>query len=188
MRGKATTMNLDDPEAARLLDQAIALAEESLGPDHLITARNLERRAFAHEVMGEFDAARRLRERVLAIQETQLGPQHPQTAETRWKLKQMGTWVSGYSGVSYPKLIKRFLPRYPTQARQRRIMGAVILAAIIKKDGSVGSILVLRAPASGLGFEAAALEALQRWRYEPATRNGEPVEVSLTIVIEFDLR
>ena len=51
----------------------------------------------------------------------------------------------------------------------------------------MGFIRVFEVPASGMGFEAAALEAVHNWRYEPATRDGRPVDVFITVRVDFTI-
>jgi outer membrane biosynthesis protein TonB len=51
----------------------------------------------------------------------------------------------------------------------------------------VGEIEVLRCLQPALGFEEAAIHAVAKWRYHPATHNGKPVSVYFTILVEFSL-
>jgi len=46
---------------------------------------------------------------------------------------------------------------------------------------------VLHCISPEVGFEEAAIEAIEQWRYEPALLNGRPVDVYLTVVVEFTL-
>ena len=68
-----------------------------------------------------------------------------------------------------------------------RLEGNVILQAIIHDDGTVGDIEVLRCNRPSMGFEEAAIAAVQTWRYKPALQNGRPVEVFFTVFVEFKL-
>lgn len=190
LRGRAEALELDDPERAELMNRAVARAEEFFGLEHPNTAQNLDGLALAHEVQGEFDVARPLRERTLAMRERQLGPDHPRTEESRRVLAELGTWRAGFAGVSYPTLIRstKVLPGYPFRARKLGATGRVILEAIIRRDGAVGAARVLRAPAHDLGFEQAALDAVLQWHYEPAMKDGKPVDIYFTVVVEFTLK
>ena len=74
-------------------------------------------------------------------------------------------------------------PRYPQDALRRGLGGTVKVRASIAADGSVADVAL----AEGSGnrdLDRAALEAVRRWRFKPATRNGQPVasEVSVPIV------
>jgi len=94
---------------------------------------------------------------------------------------------AGFGGVTLPKLIPewRVEPLYPSEAMERGLDGSVTLSVIIHEDGGVGAVTVLAAEPEGLGFEEAAVSAVRRWRYEPSTYEGSPVEVRYTIYIPF---
>ena len=75
---------------------------------------------------------------------------------------------SGTPPNAEPALIEQVPPLYPAAARSFRAEGRVTLKLSVLPDGSVGGATVLESSRPGLGFEAAALEAVKRWRYEPA--------------------
>ena len=81
----------------------------------------------------------------------------------------------------------RFDPVYPERARVARANGRVVLQAMIDKEGRVDNAQVLGCSQTGLGFEDSALEAVMQWRYDPATRNGETIEVFFTVVVDYHL-
>ena len=66
-----------------------------------------------------------------------------------------------------PALIEKVPPVYPVAARSLRAEGRVTLRLAVLPDGSVGGATVVECSRKGLGFEAAALEAVRQWRYEP---------------------
>jgi protein TonB len=76
---------------------------------------------------------------------------------------------------------------YPPAARRIRLEGTVVLKAIIDKRGHVVSIRVYSEPSFDAGFTDAAIDAVSRWRYEPGRYGGEPVEVEITVVVDFIL-
>ena len=92
--------------------------------------------------------------------------------------------------VTHPSLIpeSKVAPTYPELARQARLSGRVIVQAVILEDGTVEEIEVLLCDHPGVGFEEAAIEAISRWRYEPARLYGEPVDVYFTVIVEFVLQ
>ena len=100
-----------------------------------------------------------------------------------------GPRMAGFDGVGTPKLVResRVEPAYPPEAKQEGIEGSVILDAVITVEGEVSQLSVLRCRPEGRGFEAAALEAVKQWRYEPAIYRGEPTDVTFTIYVEFAL-
>lgn len=88
------------------------------------------------------------------------------------------------SRVAEANLIHDVAPQYPPEAGRARIEGAVVLMAVIGKDGSVQDVRV----ESGLPLLAqAAIDAVKQWRYRPYLLNGEPVEVDSRITINFTL-
>ena len=88
------------------------------------------------------------------------------------------------SRVAEANLIHDVAPTYPSEAGRARIEGAVVLMAVIGKDGSVQDVRV----ESGLPLLAqAAIDAVKQWRYRPYLLNGEPVEVDSRITINFTL-
>ena len=81
------------------------------------------------------------------------------------------------------KLLSSMLPVYPAIARQRGIFGLVRLEGSIDERGNVKSVKVL----SGDPFLAAAASAVvTRWKYKPATLNGQPIAVKAQIQVSFD--
>jgi protein TonB len=87
-------------------------------------------------------------------------------------------------GVSQGLLIHQVKPAYPPLARQARIQGAVILQAVIAKDGTIQGLKVM----SGHPMLApSAVDAVKQWRYKPYFLNGEPVEVETQITVNFTL-
>ncbi len=76
-------------------------------------------------------------------------------------------------------------PRYPEIARAARIEGTVELEAVIDATGSVTELRVIKG--LPLGLDQAALDAVRRWRFEPATYDGRPVAVLYNLTIHFRL-
>ena len=86
--------------------------------------------------------------------------------------------------VEAAKLIYVPKPGYPQLARMARIQGTVRLAALIAADGTVKHLRVI----SGHPLLVkAALEAVEKWRYQPTLLNGDPVEVETEIDVNFAL-
>jgi TonB family protein len=87
-------------------------------------------------------------------------------------------------GVTQGLLLKRVQPNYPTQARQMRLQGSVLLQATIAATGNISSIKVLNGEPS---LARAAVEAVKQWKYKPYYLNGEPVDIQTQITINFKL-
>ncbi len=96
--------------------------------------------------------------------------------------------LAGVGSVTNPRLIpsSKVQPRYPREAREDGVRAVVVLQAVVHKDGTVGDLVVLKSDPAKRGFEEAAVEAVQQWRYEPATLEGKPVDVFFIIVVQFE--
>jgi protein TonB len=87
--------------------------------------------------------------------------------------------------VQAAKLIFGPKPTYPALGRATRTQGTVRIQAVIGRDGSIGHLQVVSGPPL---LVAAALEAVQQWRYQPTLLNGQPVEVITEIDVNFTLQ
>jgi len=89
--------------------------------------------------------------------------------------------------ISHPmegSLIHPVQPEYPPLAKQARVQGSVVLRAVIDREGKIENLQVL----SGHPLlVAAALKAVQQWRYRPYRLNEQPVEVETLITVHFSL-
>lgn len=74
-------------------------------------------------------------------------------------------------------------PKYPQELIKGHVQGEVVLYAIIRKSGSVDSIQIVRDLDPELDQDA--IDALQKWTFEPATRSGVPVDVEAVIHVPF---
>lgn len=72
---------------------------------------------------------------------------------------------------------------YPSRARLRGTEGVVVVQFVVEADGSTSDILVVQG--IGDGCDEAAVRAIRRTSFEPATLNGEPVPVQTTLSIGF---
>jgi len=88
------------------------------------------------------------------------------------------------SGVPQPMLVHRVEPAYPALAKQSGIEGAVVLEALVTKNGQVTG---LRVTSGNSLLAASALRAVSQWRYRPSRLNGEPIEVPVKITLKFEL-
>jgi len=80
-----------------------------------------------------------------------------------------------------PGIIKKVEPIYPPLARTSRIEGTVVVDAIIRKDGSVSDVTVLKS--SSRLFDQACIDAVKQWRFTPGNQ-----DVILTVTVNFTLR
>jgi TonB family protein len=91
--------------------------------------------------------------------------------------------------LSGPAPIRKVDPKYPPTLINEHVEGEVVLYAVIRRDGSVDSIQLVRGIDEEL--DKNAMNALSQWKFRPAMRQGEPVELEAIVHIPFhapDLR
>ncbi|RLB13259.1 MAG: hypothetical protein DRG82_16000 [Deltaproteobacteria bacterium] len=88
--------------------------------------------------------------------------------------------------VARPLYRKNPRPGYPRLARRRGYQGTVILEAFITRDGIPGKVRVFRS--SGYrSLDKAAIRAVEKWSFEPGSKNGIPVDMWVKIPVRFQL-
>jgi TonB family protein len=88
-------------------------------------------------------------------------------------------------GVSAPIPIYRPEPEYSEEARKAKFQGTVVLSIVVDERGSPTQFKVIRP--LGLGLDEKAIEAVQKWRFKPAVKDGKPVAVLATVEVNFRL-
>jgi len=88
-------------------------------------------------------------------------------------------------GVSAPVPTYRVDPEYSEEARVAKWQGAVLLQVVIDPNGVPQNIQVVRP--LGLGLDQKAIEAVQKWRFKPGVKDGQPVPVAANIEVNFRL-
>jgi TonB family protein len=103
-----------------------------------------------------------------------------------------GSWVVRFAELqqnanagelSAPAATRKVDPAYPIELMRQNVAGTVTLYAVIHADGKIGSVRVLRGIDDRL--DQYAREALAQWQFQPATRNGDPVDVEAVFRIPF---
>jgi protein TonB len=89
------------------------------------------------------------------------------------------------SHANPPQVIHKADPEYTPQALEARLTGAVMLSVVVDTEGNATEIKVVKG--LGNGLDEKAVECVQKWRFKPAMRNGEPVSVKATIEVNFRL-
>jgi len=98
-----------------------------------------------------------------------------------------GTYRPG-NGVTLPRVLKEVRPQYTSDAMRAKVQGTVLLECIVRPDGSVTDVQVIRSLDPTFGLDQQAILAAKQWRFAPGTRLGEPVSVQITIELTFTLR
>ena len=82
-------------------------------------------------------------------------------------------------------MLERIIPDYPSDARLRELEGSVVVETVIDEEGNPTEVRVVRGLLDSM--DAAALEAVRKWRFQPATRHGKPVRVVFRVTVDFKL-
>ena len=102
-------------------------------------------------------------------------------------------WGSGYGGgvyrvgggVSAPRALFDPEPEYSDEARKAKYQGTVVLWVVIGADGRPRDVRVQRS--LGMGLDERAIEAVKKWKFQPAMKDGQPVAVQVNIEVNFHL-
>jgi len=90
------------------------------------------------------------------------------------------------SGVLPPRLLREVKAGYTEEARRANVEGEVVLEIVVRRDGSVSDVKLVNGLPRGLNERAIA--AVRQWRFAPATRLGQAVDVIVEVAVEFKLR
>ena len=96
-----------------------------------------------------------------------------------------GIYPAGKMGVTVPQVIFNPEPSFSDEARKAKAQGIVTLLLVVGKDGRPYDIRV--GQARGMGLDEKAIEAVSRWRFRPATMNGQPVATQIAVQVDFRL-
>jgi periplasmic protein TonB len=88
-------------------------------------------------------------------------------------------------GASMPECTYCPPPEYSQEARKKRYRGVAALSVVVTREGTAADIRVLKTP--GLGLEEKAIEAVHKWKFKPAMKNGAPVAVQAPVLLTFRL-
>ena len=90
------------------------------------------------------------------------------------------------SGVLPPRILREVKANYTEDARRSNTEGEVVLEIVVRRDGGVGDVRLI----SGLpgGLNERAIAAVRQWRFAPATRYGQAVDVIVEVAVQFKLR
>ena len=84
-----------------------------------------------------------------------------------------------------PVPVKTPPPEYPEAMKRQGVSGVVAVSIVIDEKGVVTSTAV--AKSSQVEFEAPAMEAVKKWKFKPAQKDGAPVKMKVTVPIRFNL-
>lgn len=82
-----------------------------------------------------------------------------------------------------PVPVRTVKPQYPREMREQGVSGLVMVKCAIDEQGNVTETTVLKS--SNEVFDKFAVEALKKWKFKPARRDGTPVAIQVTIPMKF---
>jgi TonB family protein len=88
-------------------------------------------------------------------------------------------------GISAPQPVTTPDPEYTEEARNAKTQGTCVLWLIVDQQGHPRDIRVVRG--LGFGLDARAIEAVKQWRFQPAMKDGQPVNVQISVEVGFKL-
>jgi TonB family protein len=167
---------MDNAPAALALYQK---ALDSADPQSMTAAVIMEVYASLLEQKDQSDDATKLRKQSDEIRTTQ--------AKLLSASTHVGKAVVYHAGkdLKSPVLKSKVEPEYSAEARAAKYSGTVLLRVEIGPDGTTQNVQVVRP--LGLGLDEKAEQAVSQWRFQPATKDGQPVTMAATIEVNFRL-
>ncbi len=107
----------------------------------------------------------------------------PQVAAVEPPVKASGGNVQ-MSAEAAQTVTRSVAPDYPMLARQMKVQGAVILQALISRDGNIEELHIVSGPDI---LAAAAREAVRQWHFRPFYQNGRPVQTQARVTVNFTI-
>ena len=97
-----------------------------------------------------------------------------------------GAYRPGH-GVTPPTILSQVKPIYTARALRAKIQGTVFLEAVVQTDGMPREVRVIRS-LDPHGLDQEAIVAVEQWRFRPGRLNGVPVDVLVTIALDFSIQ
>lgn len=91
----------------------------------------------------------------------------------------------GDQGVTSPRAVKEVDPQYTVDAMKAKIQGTVTLECVVKADGTVGDVRVVKSLDTTYGLDDEAVKAARQWRFKPGRKNGKAVPVVIPLDFTF---
>jgi TonB family protein len=93
--------------------------------------------------------------------------------------------LAGDAGSSPPKVVHKVEPEYTRAARLATVQGTVLIEAVIDVSGAPTRLRIVSP--LGFGLDDRALQAVSQWQFEPARKDGVPVEAVTIVPVDFRL-
>jgi protein TonB len=90
-------------------------------------------------------------------------------------------------GVTAPKVTKEVRVGYTPDAMRAKVQGGVALEAVVRPDGTVGEVRVVRSLDKRYGLDDEAVKALKQWQFTPGQKDGGAVPVVVEVEMTFTI-
>ena len=84
-----------------------------------------------------------------------------------------------------PRVIKAFPPHLTGEAKKSKVSGMVVVRCVITKEGKTSNASVVESEPAGF-YDESVLEAVKAYKFSPALRDGEPIDVCIELPIKID--
>lgn len=105
--------------------------------------------------------------------------------ENQPKSSESVTRVNPAAGVSPPRQIHAPEPEYSETARRAKYTGGIVVQLVVDATGTVRDVQIV--DPLGIGLDEKAVAAVEKWEFDPATKDGKPVAVLLQVTVTFQL-
>ena len=91
-------------------------------------------------------------------------------------------------GVTPPSVVKDVKPVYTKEAMDAGLEGQIELEAVVRTDGTVSDVTVVKSLDRKYGLDDQAVIAMKQWLFEPGKKDGKVIPVLITVEMTFTLR
>ena len=93
--------------------------------------------------------------------------------------------VSGAEGMEPPVPVRTFAPKFPEEMRRSGSSGLVTVSCLIDEKGNVTEPKIVKT--TNDAFSEPALEALKKWKFKPAKKDGAAIAIRVNIPVQFTI-
>jgi TonB family protein len=90
-------------------------------------------------------------------------------------------------GIVRPQVVRQPNPKYTPNGMKAKMQGNIEMEGVVQTDGTIGDVRVVKSLDALFGLDTEAMKAFREWRFKPATRDGQPIAVVVTVEMSFRL-
>ncbi len=175
-----------DAKAAREQEAATKKrkADVDKTSEEAVTSKDTEETARAASEKADRDEATRLAREAVARRKSEAQRAEAAAAAAAPSVKD-GDLVEVDLADTPPVPVKKVSPQPTRMALQRRVTGTVLLRVLVDENGSPAKVEILRDTSPHVGLAEASKQALEQWRWKPATKDGHRVRTWIAVQVPF---